>query len=98
MLGSHRIAQNSSDGGISEVDRDGALMGEIQVKRRAGDVLLYDSRLWNAVAANRSHQERVGLLVRYAPRWLNLNPTHLGSVEYESIMAETGGKNTKCLH
>ena len=93
LPGSHRIDQNPSDGAMHEVDRDGALMGEMQVEGRAGDVLLYDSRLWHAVAANRSYQERVGLLVRYAPWWLNLNPTHSGTAEYESMVAETGGKN-----
>ena len=93
LPGSHRIDQNPSDGWMHEVDRDGALMGEIQVKRQAGDVLLYDSRLWHAVAANRSHQERVRFLIRYAPWWLNLNPTHTGMAEYESMVAETVEKN-----
>tara|TARA_B100000212_G_C26975483_1_gene364354 strand:- start:131 stop:445 length:315 start_codon:yes stop_codon:yes gene_type:complete len=98
LPGSHRIDQNSSDGVMHEVDRNGALMGKMQVKGQAGDVLLYDSRLWHAVAANRSHQERVGLLVRYVPWWLNLNPTHLGMAEYESMVAETVGKNYEVPH
>ena len=42
---SHRIDQNPSDGRCMRSDRDGALMGEMQVKRWAGDFLLYDSRL-----------------------------------------------------
>ena len=98
LPGSHRIDQNLSDGVMHEVDRNGALMGKMQVKGQAGDVLLYDSRLWHAVAANRSHQERVGLLVRYVPWWLNLNPTHPGMAEYERMVAETVGKNYEVPH
>ena len=89
LPGSHRIDQNSSDEVMHEVDRNGALMGKMQVKERAGDVLLYGSRLWHAVAVNRSHQERVGLSVRYVPWWLNSNPTHPVMAEYESMVAET---------
>ena len=93
MPGSHRYLHNPSDGGMEAVDRDGALDGELQVEAKAGSVLLYDSRLWHAVAANTSAERRVALLVRYAPWWLNLNPTQPGSPEHQMMVAETGGKN-----
>lgn len=93
LPGSHRHLYNPSDGGMEAVDRDGALDGEVQVEGKAGSVLIYDSRLWHAVAANPSSERRVALLVRYAPWWLNLNPTQPGSPEYQMMVAETGGKN-----
>lgn len=93
MPGSHRYLHNPSDGSIEAVNRDGALDGELQVEAKAGSVLVYDSRLWHAVAANTSAERRVALLVRYAPWWLNLNPTQSGSEEYQMMVAETGGKN-----
>ena len=40
---------------------------EMQVKGAAGSVLIYDSRLWHAVASNQSDQPRVALIVRYGP-------------------------------
>lgn len=55
--------------------------------------LLYDSRLWHAVAPNRIEQVRVALIVRYAPWRLNLNPTMIGRPEHTMIVVETGGKN-----
>ncbi len=93
LPGSHRQLRNPSDGEMDEVDRDGPLDGERQVEGRAGSVLVYDSRLWHAVAANTSTERRVALLVRYAPWWLNLNPVQPGSPEYQMMVAETGGKN-----
>ncbi|MFT5086207.1 MAG: ectoine hydroxylase-related dioxygenase (phytanoyl-CoA dioxygenase family) [Candidatus Latescibacterota bacterium] len=89
---SHRTLQNPSSGAMDSVDRDGPLPGEVQVEGKAGSVLIYDSRLWHAVAANTSSERRVALLVRYAPWWLNLNPTQPGSPEYQMMVAETGGK------
>jgi hypothetical protein len=35
----------------------------------------------------------VALLVRYAPWWLNLNPTQPGLPEHQAMVEETGGKN-----
>ena len=66
---------------------------EINVSGAAGAVLLYDSRLWHAVASNKSDQPRVALIVRYAPWWLNLNPTMIGRPEHTHMVVETGGKN-----
>ena len=59
----------------------------------AGSVLLYDSRLWHAVAANVSGDTRVALIIRYAPWWLNLTPSIRGTPDHERMVAATGGKN-----
>ncbi len=45
------------------------------------------------MAPNLSQQPRVALVVRYAPWWLNLNPTLTGRPEHSAMVVETGGKN-----
>ncbi len=91
--GSHRWPQNPASGNMQEVDCNAPYPTERQVEGQAGSVLIYDSRLWHAVAPNRSSGPRVGLLVRYAPWWLNLNPTLIGRPEHQAMVVETGGKN-----
>ena len=91
--GSHRWLDNPAAGEMGDVDRDAPYPTEVQVRGTAGSVLIYDSRLWHAVASNRSDKPRVALIVRYAPWWLNLNPSHIGKPEHEMMVVETGGKN-----
>ncbi len=93
LPGSHRMNNNPSAGGMEGVDADAPHPAEIQVSGSAGSVLLYDSRLWHAVAPNRSDRPRVALIVRYAPWWLNLNPTMIGAPEHTRMVVETGKKN-----
>ncbi len=93
LPGSHRKLDNPASGKMSAIDCDTPYPGEMHVSGAAGSVLLYDSRLWHAVASNHSDQPRVALLVRYAPWWLNLNPTMIGTPEHTSMVVETGGKN-----
>ena len=93
LPGSHRQLENPSDGNLDGVDRDSPHPDEIQVEGCPGSVLFYDSRLWHAVAPNKSADPRVALIVRYAPWWLNLNPTIKGKPEHTSMVVETGGKN-----
>ena len=95
--GSHRWLDNPAAGGIGDVDQDVPYPTEMQVKGAAGSVLIYDSRLWHAVASNQSDQPRVALIVRYAPWWLNLNPSHIGKPEHEMMVVETGGKNYESM-
>jgi hypothetical protein len=33
------------------------------------------------------------MIIRYAPWWLNLNPTMIGTEEHTMMVVETGGKN-----
>ncbi len=91
--GSHRSENNPSAGLMADIDRDAPYPTEMQVMGSAGSVLIYDSRLWHSVAANLSDEARVALIVRYAPWWLNLNPSHIGKPEHEMMVVETGGKN-----
>ena len=95
--GSHRWLDNPAAGEMEDVDQDAPYPTEMQVKGTAGSVLIYDSRLWHAVASNQSDQPRVALIVRYAPWWLNLNPSHIGKPEHEMMVAETGGKNYESM-
>ena len=91
--GSHRTDDNPSAAGIAGIDPDAPYPTETQVSGSAGSVLLYDSRLWHAVPPNRSEIPRVAIIVRYAPWWLNLNPTQAGNPEHTQIVIETDGKN-----
>ena len=91
--GSHRTDDNPSAAGITGIDPDAPYPTETQVSGPAGSVLLYDSRLWHAVPPNRSDTPRVAIIVRYAPWWLNLNPTQAGNPEHTQIVIETDGKN-----
>ena len=91
--GSHRWPRNPAAGDMPEVDNEAVYPTERHVEGSAGSALVYDSRLWHAVAANRSDQPRVALIVRYAPWWLNLNPTLVGRPEHQAMVVETGGKN-----
>ena len=90
--GSHRARDNPADGHMS-IDPDDPYATEMQIAGPAGSVFVADSRLWHSIAANRSNRPRVGLVIRYAPWWLNLNPTHIGTIEHSMMVAETGGKN-----
>ena len=95
--GSHRWPHNPAAGTMTEVDHEAPYPTERHVEGGAGSVLVYDSRLWHAVAANKSSAPRIGLLVRYAPWWLNLNPTLFGRPEHQAMVVETGGKNYEMM-
>ncbi|HJP30119.1 MAG TPA: phytanoyl-CoA dioxygenase family protein [Candidatus Latescibacteria bacterium] len=91
--GSHRYEGNPSADTLGGIDRDAPYPTEFHAVGTAGTVLLYDSRLWHAVPPNRSDADRVALIVRYAPWWLNLEPTRPGSVEHTAMVVETDGKS-----
>ena len=95
--GSHRNTDNPSAGKLKDIDPDAPYPAEIQATGDAGSVLLYDSRLWHAVAPNLSQLPRVALIIRYAPWWLNLNPTMAGTPEHTQMVVETNGKNYESL-
>ena len=95
--GSHRHTDNPAGETLRGFDRDGRHPQQIQVAGSAGSVLLYDSRLWHAVAPNVSSEARVALIIRYAPWWLNLTPTIRGTPDHERMVAATGGKNYDSL-
>ena len=91
--GSHRLKNNPASGEIAAIDKEAPHSDQRQVTGAAGSVMLYDSRLWHAVAPNHSADPRVALSVRYAPWWLNLTPTMRGTPDHERMVLETGGKN-----
>jgi ectoine hydroxylase-related dioxygenase (phytanoyl-CoA dioxygenase family) len=93
LPGSHRFDNNPATGKMEGVDQDAPHPDERQAAGPAGSVLLYDSRLWHAVAPNHSDESRVALIVRYAPWWLNLTPTMRGTPDHERMVLDTGGKN-----
>ena len=86
--GSHRVPSNPS--GDIGIDAFAPYPTEMQATGEAGSVLIFDSRLWHATAANVSNHTRVAVVVRYAPWWLNLNPLVPGIFEYERVAEETG--------
>ena len=54
--GSHRWPRNPAAGDMSEMDQDAPYPTECQIEGPAGSVLMYDSRLWHAVASNQSQK------------------------------------------
>ncbi len=86
--GSHRAATNPT--GDNGVDSTMPYPTETQVTGDAGSVLIFDSRLWHSVAPNQSDHPRVGIPVRYAPWWLNLDVLMPGSDERARMIDETG--------
>lgn len=68
--------------------------GEIQLTGKAGTVAAFDARLWHSVAENRSDRDRVAVLVRYAPWWLNLDTLRPGTIDHEDIVAANNGKDS----
>jgi hypothetical protein len=89
--GSHRASDNPTmDNGV---DRYAPYPTEIQVSRAAGSMLFYDSRLWHAVATNRSANPRVAATVRYGPWWINLEVRREGSLDFERVAARSSGKH-----
>ena len=69
--GSHRSSNNPT--GNNGIDRNCPYPTEIQALGNAGDVFLFDSRLWHASGTNNSNETRFGMAVRYAPWWFNLD-------------------------
>ena len=86
--GSHRTDNNPT--GDNGVDPQKPYPTEMQATGRAGSVLMFDSRMWHATAVNHSDKPRVGMAVRYAPWWLDLDVLRPGSVERTRMVDEAG--------
>ena len=67
----------------------------MQATGDAGSVLMFDSRLWHATATNRSDKPRIGMPVRYAPWWLNLDVLRPGSDERSRMVDEVGARESE---
>jgi ectoine hydroxylase-related dioxygenase (phytanoyl-CoA dioxygenase family) len=83
--GSHRWPLESREGDVPPANEQ--LLGS------AGDVGLLDARLWHAIAPNRSDGDRVAVIVRFAPWWLNLNPLRRGSRDRQLIVEKQSGRD-----
>lgn len=86
--GSHRSPNNPT--GENGVPHDQPYDTEMHVCGDAGSVLVMDSRLWHATAANTADAPRVAVVVRYAPWWLNLDVLNPDSKDRQRMVVETG--------
>ena len=62
------LCSSNNPSGKNGVDPLAPYASEMQACGEAGNVLVFDSRLWHATAPNRSDRPRVGLAVRFAVR------------------------------
>ena len=85
---SHRWADNPT--GNVDVNPLAPYLTEINATGPAGSVLVLDSRIWHATAPNQSQKDRVSVVVRYAPWWLNTRVLLPGSEERKMMVDETG--------
>jgi len=92
---SHRRPDHPRKGGTLDTDPMSPHPGERRLLGKAGTVALMDSRLWHAVAPNVSAEERVAIIVRYAPWWLNLSPLRPGSSDRQQIVESGNGRDSQ---
>lgn len=89
VSGSHRTNDNPTGGvGVPPFE---PYATEVCVTGKSGSVVVCDSRLWHAAGANRSDTSRVGLAVRYAPWWLNLEVLRPGSPDRQRVLDANPG-------
>lgn len=91
--GSHRSPSNPT--GDNGFDPMAPVPGESNAHGQAGDVLLFDSRLWHATAHNSTDQPRVALAIRYAPWWLNVDVLRPGTEKRAQMVEEPGAKENQ---
>ena len=89
--GSHKRDFSPEHG--TAIDPDAKYDGEVQLVGKAGDVGVFDARTWHAIAPNNSDRDRVGVIVRYSPWWMNLNPLKPGTRERRLMVEETSGRD-----
>jgi len=91
--GSHKRGDHPRAGGA--VDPSQPYPGERQLEGRAGSVAVMDARMWHAVAPNQTDRERVAVLVRYAPWWLNTAPLRPGTIDLQEIVEKQKGQDSQ---
>jgi len=84
--GSHRSPTNPTAG--IGFDANDPLSGEINATGGAGDVLMFDSRLWHSTAPNTTGEPRVALAIRFAPWWLDVSILRPGSRKRAQMVDE----------
>lgn len=86
--GSHRSSDNpTSDMGVDPLE---PYPTEYLVTGAAGDVVLFDSRLWHSPNVNSSSERRVAIAIRYAPWWFNLDMFRPGPGIREDLVQLSG--------
>ncbi len=91
--GSHKRDHSPFKGGAQDPMKP--FPGEVQLIGQAGDVGLFDARTWHAIAENRTPEERIGFIVRYAPWWLTLQPLRPGTLDRRQIVDANDGSDAK---
>jgi len=86
--GSHRSPTNPTTD--DRFPAGESLPGEINAAGEAGDVLMFDSRLWHSTAPNLTAEPRVALAIRYAPWWLDVSILRPGSRKRTQMVDEPG--------
>ena len=86
--GSHRVGNNPS--GDMGIDPAAPYPTEVHATGAVGSVLVLDSRIWHATAANTTNEPRISVVVRYAPWWLNTRVLMPGSAERERLLEASG--------
>lgn len=88
--GSHKKDWNPS----ADAHADKPHPGETRLIGEAGTVVVFDARLWHAEAPNVSTEERVSVIVRFAPWWLNLDTLRPGTVDHRNIVEANMGADS----
>ncbi|MBM3803112.1 MAG: phytanoyl-CoA dioxygenase family protein [Acidimicrobiia bacterium] len=91
--GSHRHGDHP--GPRNGIDPMKPYPGECRMLGKAGTVVAFDSRLWHAVAPNVTNEDRVAVIIRFAPWWLNLDPLRPGTIDRQNIVDATNGQNAE---
>lgn len=86
--GSHRSPTNPT--ADTRFSADESLPGEVNATGQAGDVLMFDSRLWHSTATNVTAEPRVALAIRFAPWWLDVSILRPGSRKRAQMVDEPG--------
>ena len=98
LPGSHKLDTNPTHLNSRTVSNDQGnefIKGEIQIIGSAGSILIYDTRVWHAIASNKTNEPRLALAVRFAPWWLNLEVRRPGSCEADMIEAIGNGRSSR---
>jgi len=90
--GSHTRDSNPTAGHINP---DQPQSDEARLVGSAGSVAVVDARVWHAEAPNQSDQDRVAVIARYAPWWLNLDPLRPGTIDHEDIVERNNGSDSR---
>jgi hypothetical protein len=86
---SHRQSDHPRKG--SAIDPKQPHPDEQRLLGKAGTVALLDTRTWHAIAPNVTNEDRVAVIVRYAPWWLNLDPLRPGTIDRADIVEANQG-------